>query len=452
MINNRQQNREQVLEAIRSSIKNKQFNKAIIDFKILHPGDQVELFELLDNEEQNYLISHLDVSATAILFSHQEDDETLQAAEVLSIDRLADVLEEMEPDEAADLLGDLPADQAAEALEKMEDTDDVLELLKYPDETAGGRMTTDFISLSINATNSEAIEILRQLEPDSEVPYYIFVTEKNRLAGILGLRELVVSPPDTKIKEYIETAVIHVRDWMDQEEVAQIMVTYDLATLPVINEDHELVGVITHDDILDVLQEEATEDIYRLASVSDAALEPDSPIKEQLKGRLPWLFLNTLTALFASWIISNFEDIIAQVAVLAVFQSVVTGQGGNAASQGVAMFVRTMALGNIPPGKTMSLLFRQMLVGLIQGIAVGIVVGVGVYFWKGNIYLGLILGLALVGNMVLAGIVSTLIPMGLNSIGQDPALASSVLVTAVTDSLGFFIFLSLANLFIGHLI
>ncbi len=452
MINDRQHNREQVLEAIRSSIKNKQFNKAINDFKILHPGDQVEIFELLDNDEQNEIITRLDISATAILFSHQEDDETLQAAEVLSIDRLADVLDEMEPDEAADLLGDLPAEQAAEALEKMEDTEDVLELLKYPDETAGGRMTTDFISLPINATNTEAIETLRHLEPDSEVPYYIFVTDNNRLAGILGLRELVVSPPDTIIKEFLETEVIHVRDWMDQEEVAQIMVTYDLAALPVVNEDHELVGVITHDDILDVLQEEATEDIYRLASVSDAGLEPDSPIKEQLKGRLPWLFLNTLTALFASWIISNFEDIIAQVAVLAVFQSVVAGQGGNAASQGVAMFVRTLALGNIPPGKTMSLLFKQMLVGLIQGIAIGIVVGTGVYLWKGNIYLGLVLGLALVGNMILAGIVSTLIPMGLKSIGQDPALASSVLVTAVTDSLGFFIFLSLANLFIGHLI
>ncbi len=452
MVNNRQQTREQVLEAIRSSLEIKQFNDAVEEFKTLHPGDQVEIFELLNAEKKAELLSRLDIYSTAILFNTQEDDETLEAVESLTIDRLADVLDEMEPDEAADLLGDLPADQAAEALEKMEDTEDVLELLKYPDETAGGRMTTDFISLSTDVTSTEAIETLRKIEPDNEAPYYIFVTENEKLVGILGLRELVVASPDTKIGELFDPEVFHVNAWMDQEEVALTMTTYDLAALPVVDDSHHLVGVITHDDVLDVLQEEATEDIYRLASVSDADLEPDSPILEQLKGRLPWLFLNTLTALFASWIISNFEDIIAQVAVLAVFQSVVAGQGGNAASQGVAMFVRTMALGNIPPGKTVFLLVRQMIVGLIQGIAVGAVVGIGVYLWKGNVYLGIVLGLALVGNMVLAGIVSTLIPMGLKSIGQDPALASSVLVTAVTDSLGFLIFLSLANLFLGNLL
>jgi magnesium transporter len=239
---------------------------------------------------------------------------------------------------------------------------------------------------------------------------------------------------------------------MDQEEVAQLMITYDLSALPVIDSDHKLIGVITHDDILDVIQEEATEDILLLASVSDGDLEPDDPIKTQLKGRLPWLFLNTFTALFASWVISNFENIIAQVAVLAVFQSVVAGQGGNAASQSVAMFVRAIAVGNIPPGKTLSLLFRQIVVGLLQGIVVGSVVGIGVFFWKGNAYLGLVLGLALVGNLILAGIVGTLIPMGLKAVNQDPAMASSVLVTAVTDSLGFFLFLSLARFFLQDLI
>jgi magnesium transporter len=220
----------------------------------------------------------------------------------------------------------------------------------------------------------------------------------------------------------------------------------------VVNRRHELIGVITHDDILDVIQEEATEDIYMLASVTDAELEPDSPIIEQLKGRLPWLILNMLTALFAAWVISNFEDIIALVAVLAVFQSVVAGLGGNAASQSVAMFVRSIALGKVPTGKTASLLLRQMLVGLMQGMTIGIVVGIGVTIWKGNPYLGLVLGLALVGNLILAGIVGTLAPLGLKAIGQDPAMASTVLVTAVTDSLGFFIFLSLAKFFLPNLL
>jgi magnesium transporter len=250
----------------------------------------------------------------------------------------------------------------------------------------------------------------------------------------------------------MNTEVISTDAWTDQEEVARIMTQYDLSALPVVNQNQELIGVITYDDILDVIQEEATEDIYRLSNVIDSGLEPDSPIREQLKGRLPWLFLNTLTALFASWVISNFEGLIAQVAVLAVFQSVVAGQGGNAASQSVAMFVRAIALGKVPTGKTFPLLLKQMLVGLFQGILVGLIVGVGVTIWKGNPYLGMVLGLALVGNLILAGIVGTLTPLGLKAIGQDPAMASSVLVTAVTDSLGFFIFLNLANTFLPHLV
>ncbi len=370
-----------------------------------------------------------------------------------AIDKLADVLDEMEPDEAADLLGDLPPKQAAEALQQMEDTEDVLQLLEYPDQTAGGRMTTDFVAVSKDVTAAEAINTLRYLEPDHEVPYYVFVVDDHDvLVGVTGLRELVVSKPETPMETVMDPTVISANALMDQEEVAQMMSQYDLSALPVVNTDKHLIGVITHDDLIDVIQEEATEDIYRLANVTNAELEPDSPVSEQLKGRLPWLFLNMFTALFASWVISNFEGLISQVAVLAVFQSIVAGQGGNAASQSVAMFVRALALGNIPPGRTMSLLFRQMIVGLFQGIAVGALIGIGVYLWKGNAYLGLVLGISLVGNMILAAIVGTLIPMGLKAIDQDPAMASSVLVTAVTDSLGFFIFLSLAKIFFQNLI
>ena len=452
-MNDLQQTREKYLEDIQSSLSQKQFQNAINSFLALHPGDQVEVFELLDFDEKTEILARLDVLATAQLFNLQEDHETLEAAETLSLERLADVLDEMAPDEAADLLLDLPPEQAAEALEQMEDRDDVLPLLEYPDETAGGRMTTEFISILQSATSTETIDLLRKLEPDIEVPYYIFIVDnEEKLVGVTGLRELVVSPARAPIGNIMDEGVISVDTWLDQEEVARVMVQYDLSALPVTDEETRLVGVITHDDILDVLQEEATEDIYRLANVSDFELEPDSPIGEQLKGRLPWLYLNTLTALFASWVISNFEAIIAQVAVLAVFQSVVAGQGGNAASQSVAMFVRALALGNIPRGKTLSLLFRQMVVGLLQGIAIGLVVGIGVTIWRGNPYLGLVLGLSLVGNLILAGIVGTLAPLGLKAIGQDPAMASSVVVTAVTDSLGFFIFLSLAKIFFADLL
>jgi magnesium transporter len=196
------------------------------------------------------------------------------------------------------------------------------------------------------------------------------------------------------------------------------------------------------------MDDETTEDIYRLASVTDAGLEPESNVLKQFKGRLPWLLLNTITALFGSWIISNYEDLFLQVAVLAFFQSVVASQGGNAASQSVAMIVRSLALGKLDIKKVWPVLIRQLAVGMFLGVVVGLIVGIGVGLWQGNPYLGLVLGLALLGNMLVASLVGTLGPLLLEILNQDPAMASSVLVTSLTDSIGFLIFLSLARIFL----
>ena len=277
----------------------------------------------------------------------------------------------------------------------------------------------------------------------------MFVVDKNKeLLGVIGLRELVCADPDQNIKEIMNAQVVSVAAMEDQEDAAAVMKHYDLSALPILNKNKQLVGVISHDDILDVLVDESTEDIYHLASVSDTALEPESRLFLQLKGRLPWLLLNTITALIGSWVISNFGDLFVQVAVLAFFQSVVASQGGNAASQNVAMIVRSLALGKIEPKKIVSILLRQITVGMFLGSMIGLIVGVGVGIWQSNPYLGLVLGLALLGNMLVASIVGTLAPLILEFSGQDPALASSVLVTAITDIIGFLIFLSLASLFL----
>jgi magnesium transporter len=274
------------------------------------------------------------------------------------------------------------------------------------------------------------------------------VNQKKELLGVMGLRELVCADPDQEIKEIMSSHVVSVQAMEDQEEAAGVMKHYDLSALPVLNTKEQLVGVISHDDILDVLADETTEDIYRLASVSDSALEPGSNLFLQLKGRLPWLLLNTITALIGSWVISNFGDLFVKVAVLAFFQSVVAAQGGNAASQNVAMIVRSLALGKVEPKNVLPILLRQITVGLLLGIVIGLIVGVGVGFWQSNPYLGFVLGLALLGNMLVASIVGTLAPLILEFARQDPALASSVLVTAITDIIGFLIFLSLASLFL----
>jgi magnesium transporter len=428
------------------------FNKAKTEFLALRPADQAEVFNLLDDDEQGLLLLHLDIAATADLFDELEDEDTLEAAENLSMERLADVLDEMDPDEAADLLGDLPPDQAEAALSQMDDPEDVLPLLGYSDETAGGRMTTAFIGLRPQTTAKTAIQFLRDVSHENDVPYYLFVVDRlKRLVGVTGLRELVIANPQITMDQIMDPDVIYVDAETDQEEAARVMTRYDLTALPVVNAQRELVGVITHDDILDVLEDEATEDIYRLSNVVDTDLEPESAVAEQVKGRLPWLLLNTGTALFGSWVISNFGDLFVQVAILAFFQSVVAGQGGNAASQSVAMIVRALALGKLSTRQIGPILIRQLIVGLYQGSIIGLIVGLGVGLWQQNPYLGLVLGLALVGNMLVASIVGTLAPLMLKGLGQDPALASSVLVTAATDSLGFLIFLSLARFFLPNI-
>jgi magnesium transporter len=237
----------------------------------------------------------------------------------------------------------------------------------------------------------------------------------------------------------------------DQEDAARLMARYDLAAMPVVDKAGVVQGVITYDDLFDVLEEEATEDIYRLANVPDADLGIDSPVSLSIRRRLPWLFLNTLTALFVSWVISHFEPILAQVALLAVFQSIVAALGGNAATQSLALMVRAIALGDVALRDVWQTLIKEAITGLLQGISVGVIVGLGVYLWKGNIALGLILGVALIVNMFVAVIIGTIIPLILKALRQDPALASTVLVTTITDSVGFALFLGLAALFLPYL-
>jgi magnesium transporter len=440
------------LEEIRYALEAGQIQDAIEALIKLHPVDRADAFSDLTDKDQAVILPQLDIPSTADLLEELEDDEAAIVANALPTELLADILDEMEPDEAADVLGDLPPDRAAEALAEMEEAEDVIPLLGLPDETAGGLMTTSYIAVRPQSTAAQTIDFLRQVDPDEETPYYIYVSTKdNMLVGIVGMRELILADPDAEVKTFMDEEVISTRISDDQEEVARLMSRYDLPAMPVVDEDGVLRGVIMHDDVIDVLEDEATEDIYRLANVPDPDLSINSPVSLSVRRRLPWLYLSTLTALFASWVISNFTDLYKQVAVLAVFQSVVAGMGGTTATQSLAMIVRAIALGEISIREAWEPLLKQIITGIIQGVAIGSIAGLGVWLWQGNPFLGLVLGLALIGNMIIAVIVGTLIPLFLKALRQDPALASAVLVTAITDSAGFGLFLGLATVFLPQL-
>lgn len=439
----------QMIRKIDDYLLEEDFTSVLGIFRDLHPADQAKLFYGLKAEQQEILLGKLEIPEIADIFDELDDKQTLEAARNLPLPFLADIIDDMDPDEAADLLGDLTGQEVRKTISLLEEPEEILPLLRYPDETAGGRMTTDFLALGPGDTAGSAIQYLRSTGQETDIPYYLFVVSNEKeLLGVTGLRELVCADPVQEIRDIMDSQVISVQAMQDQEEAAGVMKHYDLQALPVINQKNQLVGVISHDDILDVFIDESTEDIYRLASVSDTALEPESGLLIQLKGRLPWLLLNTVTALIGSWVISNFGDLFVQVAVLAFFQSVVAAQGGNAASQNVAMIVRSLALGKVKPGKIFPILIRQIIVGMFLGSMIGLMVGLGVGLWQSNPWLGFVLGLALLGNMLVASIVGTLAPLILELLGQDPALASTVLVTAITDIIGFLIFLSLASVFL----
>jgi magnesium transporter len=443
---------ELALARIQTALEAGEVQAAIDTLTDLHPVDRADAFSDLDDKHQAALLPRLDLEATADLLEELEDDQAAAVAETLDTEQLADVLDEMEPDEAADVLGDLPADRAEEALAEMEEAGKVLPLLPFADETAGGRMTTSFIALPIGTTASEAIQILRRVEPSSETPYYLYVeNDADQLVGIVGLRDLVISGANTKVETIMDPEVMYAHTQEDQEDVALRMARYDLAALPVVNDRGVVVGVITHDDVLDVVTEEATEDLYRLANVPDHDLSIHSPIRQAVRKRIPWLYLSAATALFAAWVISNFELLIAEIAILAVFLSVVAGLGGNMATQSLALIVRALALGEIELRNAWRTVLKEGLTGFIAGVLVGTVVGLAVWLWKGNPALGIVLGLALIGNMLIAGFVGALVPISLRALRLDPALASSVLVTTVTDSVGFALFLTLAALALSKL-
>ncbi len=446
---------EAALDKVRAALEAGQVDQAIAALNTLHPAVRAEALADLPVADQAEVLDDLPAPEAADILEYLEDDEAAEIARRLSAEFLGDVLDEMEPDEAADVLGDLSPEQRRTALAQMttEQAEEVIPLLAYPDDTAGGRMTTEFQALRRQWTAQEAIEFLRSQKPDEETNYYLYVVDRhNRLIGIVGLRQLVVAKPTATIESIMNSDVVRVPATLDQEEAARIIQRYELPAVPVVDAEDRLVGVISHDDLIDVIEEEATEDIYRLANVgAEGDLQTWSPLRQAIGRRLPWLYLNLLTAFLAAWVISRFEQTIAQLAVLAVFQSIVAGEGGNAGTQTLAIIVRGLALGEIEFRHVWRALRREIGIGVLHGVAVGIAVGLGAWLWRGIPVLGLVIGLAMMGNLVAAGIAGTVVPLTLRALKLDPALASAVLVTTVTDCVGFGLFLGLATLFLPYL-
>lgn len=418
----------------------------------IHPADILDLIHE-DEEAAPIILAHLSDEVIADIVEEEDDEEKYEILKLFSDAKQKHILEEMSKDEVTDLLGELEDEEANELLSKLssEDRQDVKELLNYGEDTAGGLMTTEFISIRAKNTVRQTLEFLQKCS-DAETSYYLYVTDRtNTLKGVVSLRDIVSSSFETNMLEITNPNVISVRYDEDQEVVAKLFEKYGFVMMPVVDEEQHMLGVITVDDIMDVIQEETTEDIHRLGQVGKEE-RVDSPMLDSLKSRLPWLIINLFTAVLAASVVSFFEGTISQVVSLATIMPIVTGMGGNAGTQSMTIVVRGLSLGELTKENARMILLKEIGVGMFSGVVIGIVIAIAAMLFEGNPVFGLVTGIAMFLNMILANIAGYFIPVILEKCHIDPALASGVFVTTVTDVLGFLFFLGLATMSLSYLL
>ena len=443
------EDKNQILEFILES----PFETILEQIDEIHPVDFLEALGEFDDDPL-IILEKLPDEYVALLLDYAEDDEKFNLLSLFSKNRQAQIISEMSSDELVDLLGTLDEDEQNEIITNMntEEVEEVKTLLSYDPESAGGIMATEFISIKETDTVNETINYLRTMAPDSETPYYIYVVDDlDVLKGVVPLRQIIVSTPDTLIKDIMIENIISAPVDMDQEEVSHIFEKYGFMAIPVVDHNGKILGIITVDDVMEIMKEEYTEDMFRLAGLDEEEKVAGTVIGA-IKSRLPWLLVNLVTATLAAKTVSLFENTIAQIVALATFMPMVAGMGGNAGSQTLTLIIRGIAIGEISYENQADILKKEIAIGIINGLCIGLVVGVLGYFWVGSLAFGFVIGTAMLLNLIVATISGYLVPVLLKKVGIDPALASAVFVTTVTDVLGFFFFLGLATVMLQYLI
>jgi magnesium transporter len=441
----------ELFDDARALAANGEWAKLVALVTSLHPADLAELVLELPEEERAALLDHLPTDVVAELFEYVEDDDLRELIRGVGIEDLPAVLEEVEDDVAADVIQQLEPEEQAETLAQLDRGEEVAELLQYGDESAGGIMSRGFVALNENITVQQAIDYLRVLRPPADRAYYLYVVDDGGvLQGVVSIRDLLVSSPKTLLKEITQRDVHAVTTDADQEEAARILQRYNLLAVPVVDAEGRLQGVMTADDLIDVLQEEATEDMYRLVGLDEGETVL-APVWRSVRRRVPWLLVNLMTAFLAALVVRPFEDTIARAATLAVFMPVIAGHAGNTGTQAVTIVVRGLALGDVKVSDWLLVLRKELAFGVIHGALVGALTSVLALVLSLNPWLGAVVFAALMANVMIAGIMGAIIPLTIKRLGGDPAVASSIWLTTFTDVMGFLMLLGLGTILIDRL-
>ncbi len=447
--------KKEVFLKIRRMIKRDK--KLVIKRKLksLYPADLVELINELSKDEIGVIINSIPLKNLALELTELNFESKQVLLNLLQPEGLRIILDSMAADDLADLLGSLSIGKSKELLDlmKKEDAKKIQNLLGYDEESAGGIMTTEYIAIRETKTVQEALDKIRDIATKAEMIYYIYiVNQTNQLVGVLSMRELITTNPGQQIKKIMHEKIIDVKVDVDQEEVAKYISKYDLLAIPVVNYNEQLLGIITVDDIIDVIEEEATEDIYKMAATTEIDLDSR---KNMIMGaalkRLPWLTVLLFASMLSGTVIDIFSTTISSVVALTFFMPTLSGTGGNAATQALAIVVRGLATGDVDSEDIFEHLFNEIKIGILVAVTCGLIIGVVALIWQGNVVLGLVVGLAMMCSILTATIVGTTVPFIVNKVGIDPAVAAGPFITTVIDASSLFIYFSLAKLFLYYL-
>ncbi len=422
-----------------------------LDRKQLEDTPAVELahvIERFDLDQQRELLRKVPVSLASDILAEMDADESADILEVMREARAVKILEDLDPDDATDVVAEFEDDKREQLLSKMEpeSAQTVKELLEYDPDSAGGIMTPDVCSLSETMDVDQAIQNIRKQSEELETVFYVYVVnQEEQLVGVVSMKDILLANSATSISSIMETQILGIlTPDTDKEEAANLMGEYNMLALPVVSEEGHLLGIVTHDDVIDIIQAEATEDIQKLVGAgADESVHDD--ISYSLKKRHIWLQVNLFTIGIAAGVVYFYEEQIAQLTFLAVFMPIIAATGGNTGAQTLAVVIRSLALGDIREKDKMGLYTRELIKGLLNGIGVGFVGGIFAYVLKHDIRTSLVVWVAMVLTMAISGCAGALIPLFLKKLKLDPAQSSSIFLTTITDITGFFIFLSLGS-------
>ena len=442
---------EDVLVKVRASLEHDDVPGAVAALEALRAPDQAALFSELEDEQQTALLPRLDPEDAANILEELDDEDAADLVATLPRETIARIIDEMEPDEAADLIGELePADQAF-VLDRLEDQAEVRPLLLHAEDSAGGLMTSDFLALGRRMTVAEALTALRDWKPDAEEIYDAYVVDRHgRLAGTISMRQLLIEEPTVVLADVVDTDLVSVLVGTDQEEVARLMSRYDLATLPVVDTQAMLVGVITIDDVVDVLEEETTEDFQRFGG-TEPLDRPylDSSVLTVVRKRVGWLLLLFLTETLTGSVLRHFEETMAAVVSLAFFIPLLIGTGGNAGSQTTSTIIRALAVEDLDKRGLLKPLFHELSVGIVLGLIMGVFAYGRALLWGTGEAVALTVSVSIATIVIWANALGSLLPIFAHRLKIDPTVVSGPAMSTLVDATGLFIYFTVAGIILA---